>query len=242
MISTEARCVPDARSWNNCALYLSSGLVNWNPWKLTLPAPAPAVALPIVIGFWASSVNDDRSNALVAPANVGGRLADRSRVELAQIARRREHHRDVGLAPRRPAPCPPAPADPRDPGDPSGPWGPVGTWWSPRYTLLVPGDRRLAVGAGRVAGDRLVGSITRRLPTGESLSPAVRQPAPGDRRVLPPICATAIAAPAPRAATVGTNTFNDALIRRRRRPDARAGRLPFHGSSHPSSGYSAPHR
>src|ERR1700729_973340 len=70
MISTDARRVPDARSWNNCALYLSSGFVNWNPWKLTLPAPAPLVVLPIESEFWASSVNDDRSNALVAPVFV----------------------------------------------------------------------------------------------------------------------------------------------------------------------------
>ena len=64
-ISTEVRCDPDARSWNSSALYLSSGVTNWNFSKDTFPAPAPFVALPITCEFVAPSEKDERSNDFV---------------------------------------------------------------------------------------------------------------------------------------------------------------------------------
>jgi hypothetical protein len=88
----------------------------------------------------------------------------------------------------------------------------------------------------------MVGLITRRLPIAAPVSPSsgfVRTH-PVIVESEPPICATAIAAPAPRAATVGTNTFDDVLKPRRRRPDARADRLPSSRLIPTSSGYSAP--
>src|ERR1700729_956085 len=62
--SIDAIFVPGDRSWDSCAVYLSTGLTNWNCSNFPFPAPAPVDALPIVVGFVASSVNDDSSNAL----------------------------------------------------------------------------------------------------------------------------------------------------------------------------------
>ncbi len=132
------------------ALYLSSGVTNWNFSNDTFPAPAPVAALPIESEFIAPRENDDSSNCLVFVAwfwivvSPTGVSLPKSFVGASNMVMPLRSLMTPGhsLPARRP----------RGAGCPLWPLRSLRTGLALR-ALLVPGDLLLAAGTAHVVSD-----------------------------------------------------------------------------------------